>query len=96
MATIVLAPLKDEPCGKLVRLRRDGGLYRHPGPHRGRGRPRVHAQRFAFKEPETWGEGDEVVELADERWVEVHTSSMNSVDMVAGSHGLHGDRGPLE
>jgi hypothetical protein len=66
-----LAPLKDEPCGKLVRLRRDRVLYGSPGPYGGRGRPRVHGQRFAFKEPETWGEADEMVELEDVRWGQV-------------------------
>jgi hypothetical protein len=66
-----LAPLKDEACGKLVRLRRDRVLYGKPGPYSGRGRPRVHGQRFAFKESETWGEADEVVELEDERWGKV-------------------------
>jgi hypothetical protein len=63
-----LGPLKDEPCGALVRLRRDRVLYGEPGPYGGRGRPRVHGERFAFKEPETWGEPADTVELEDERW----------------------------
>ena len=66
-----LGPLKNEPCGVLVRLRRDRVLYGGPGPYRGRGRPRVHGDRFAFKEPETWGEPDAKVELKDERWGKV-------------------------
>lgn len=66
-----LSPLKDEPCGALVRLRRDRVLYREPGSYSGRGRPRVHGDRFAFKELETWDEPDAVVELEDERWGKV-------------------------
>ena len=50
---LFLGPLKDEPCGTLVRLRCDRVLYGEPGPYSGHGRPRVHGARFAFKEPET-------------------------------------------
>jgi hypothetical protein len=63
-----LGPLQEEPCGTLVRMRRDRVLYGEPGPYRGKGRPRVHGDRFAFKEPETWGEPDETIELEDGRW----------------------------
>jgi hypothetical protein len=66
-----LAPLKDELCGTLARMRRDRVLYGAPGPYKGRGRPRVHGDRFAFKEPETWGEPDAMVELEHPRWGEV-------------------------
>ena len=66
-----LAPLKDEPCGALVRMRRDRVLYGAPGAYSGHGRPRVHGERFAFKEPETWGVPDEFVTFVDERWGQV-------------------------
>ena len=66
-----LAPLKDEPCGALVRMRRDRVLYGAPGAYSGRGRPRVHGDRFAFKEPETWGEPDAMTELTQPRWGKV-------------------------
>jgi hypothetical protein len=66
-----LGPLKGEPCGALVRLRRDRVLYGKPGPYSGTGRPRVHGDRFAFKKPETWGDPDAEVELEDERWGKV-------------------------
>ena len=66
-----LGPLKNEPCGVVARLRRDRVLYGAPGPYRGHGRPRVHGDRFAFKEPETWGKPDTVVELKDEHWGKV-------------------------
>ena len=66
-----LGPLKDEPCGKIVRLRCDRVLYGIPGPYSGKGRPRVHGDRFAFKEPETWNQPVATVELVDERWGKV-------------------------
>lgn len=68
-----LRPLQDQRCGLVVRLRKDRVLYRRPpAPKvRQRGRPRVHGPRFAFKEPDTWGEPEEVIELADERWGQV-------------------------
>jgi len=68
---LFLGPLKDEPCGTLVRLRCDRVLYGEPSPYSGRGRPRVHGARFAFKEPETWGEPNATIELEDERWGKV-------------------------
>jgi len=66
-----LAPLRDEPCGALVRMRRDRVLYGTPPAYRGRGRPRVHGERFAFKEPESWQEPDASLEVEDERWGKV-------------------------
>lgn len=66
-----LGALKDQPCGTLVRMRRDRVLYGEPGPYQGIGRPRIHGERFAFKEPETWGEPHQEVELEDERWGKV-------------------------
>jgi hypothetical protein len=66
-----LGPLKEEPCGVLVRMRCDRVLYTAPGKYSGCGRPRVHGERFAFKEPQTWGEPQEMVELKDEKWGKV-------------------------
>ena len=66
-----LGALRDDPCGALVRMRRDRVLYGPPPPYCGKWRPRVHGDRFAFKEPDTWGEADAIVELEDERWGKV-------------------------
>jgi hypothetical protein len=66
-----LGPLRDQPCGVLVRLRRDRVLYRSPPPYGGRGRPRVHGERFAFKEPATWGEPDQHRQFFDPHWGQV-------------------------
>jgi len=66
-----LGPLKEEPCGLLARMRCDRVLHQAPGEYSGKGRPRVHGERFAFKELETWGEPQEMVELKDERWGQV-------------------------
>lgn len=64
-------PLRDQPCGVLVRLRRDRVLYRQPPPYSGRGRPKAHGERFAFKEADTWGEADQHLEFTDPRWGKV-------------------------
>jgi len=64
-------PLKELPCGKIARMRCDRVLYGAPGLYGGRGRPRVHGDRFAFKKPETWGEPVGMVALQDERWGQV-------------------------
>lgn len=66
-----LAPLRQEACALLVRLRRDRVLYGPPGPYKGRGRRPKHGRRFAFKQPETWGVPDEEICLEDERWGQV-------------------------
>jgi hypothetical protein len=74
-----LGPLREVACGVLVRLRRDRVLYGPPGPYQGRGRPPFHGQRFAFKEPETWGDPDETCELEDERWGQVRLRRWNQL-----------------
>jgi hypothetical protein len=56
-------------CGILARLRCDRVLYTPPPPKSGKkGRPRVHGDRFAFKEPDTWGSPDATIELEDAYW----------------------------
>lgn len=68
-----LRAVKGLRCGILVRLRPDRVLYEPPPPpvpHQ-KGRPRVYGPRFAFKEPETWGEPAEVCELEDAYWGKV-------------------------
>jgi hypothetical protein len=68
-----LRTVKGLRCGILARLRCDRVLYGAPPPRTVRqGRPRVHGARFAFKEPETWGTPDEVIELEDPYWGRVH------------------------
>jgi len=63
-----LGPLKGQPCCVVARLRRDRVLYRAAAPYGGRGRPAKHGERFAFKDPSTWGEPDETSEGEDGRW----------------------------
>lgn len=68
-----LRSVKGLRCGIVARLRRDRVLYGPPLPplpHQ-KGRPRVHGQRFAFKEPDTWGTPVEERELEDEYWGQV-------------------------
>jgi hypothetical protein len=66
-----LGALKDQPCTVIVRLRCDRVLYGAPPPYQGRGRPRMHGQRFAFKEPETWGPPAADVRFEDARYGQV-------------------------
>jgi hypothetical protein len=66
-----LGALKQEPCGVLARMRCDRVLHKDPGEYSGCGRPRVHGERFAFKEPWTWGEPQDTVELEDDKWGQV-------------------------
>ncbi len=54
-----------------MRLRRDRVLYGNPDTYSGRGRPRKHGERFAFKEPETWWPASVTVQLETEDWGQV-------------------------
>lgn len=65
--------LQGQRCGLVAALRRDQVLYRQPSPEEQptRGRKKKHGRRFAFKDPDTWGEPDEVMALEDERWGKV-------------------------
>jgi hypothetical protein len=68
-----LRRVKGLRCGILARLRCDRVLYGPPPtpfPHQ-KGRHRVHGACFAFKEPETWGIPDEVIQLEDPYWGQV-------------------------
>jgi len=68
-----LRSVKGIRCGIVARLRYDRVLFGPPPPrtpHK-RGRNKLHGKRFAFKEPDTWGEPDERVELVDPYWGQV-------------------------
>jgi hypothetical protein len=54
--------------GVVTRLRRDRVLYQAPEPYGGRGRPRKHGPRFAFRDPTTWGAPQEEPTFADPEW----------------------------
>lgn len=64
-------PLRHLPCGLLAKMRCDRVLYGEPGPYSGTGRPAKHGDRFAFKEPETWGDPDQFVTVDDEEYGQV-------------------------
>jgi hypothetical protein len=74
-----LGALKGEPCVVVARLRRDRVLYRAPGAYRGRGRPRKHGERFAFKEAATWGAPAESLEGEDAHWGQVRLRRWNQL-----------------
>jgi hypothetical protein len=67
-----LGGLEDLVGAAVVRLRCDRVLYREPAPYQGYGRPPIHGQRFAFKEPDTWGPPDEELWFIDSHYCLVH------------------------
>ena len=73
------APLTKLDCAGLARLRKDRVLYGPPPVYSGRGRPRVHGHRFAFKETETWLDPDETVEITHPRWGQVRLRRWNKL-----------------
>ena len=101
-----LRPLQGQRCGIAVRLRRDRVLYWAPDQpeRRKRGRPRIHGERFAFKEPDTWGEPDETIlfehpkfgQVKLERWNDLHGKNDADVpiDVTRASIHLEKDKPP--
>ena len=101
-----LRPLQGQNCGIVVRMRRDRVLFHAPKlpKNRKRGRPRVHGKRFAFKEPETWEDPDEVITLEHEklgqvkleRWNNLHGKNDADVpmDVIRASIHLERDKPP--
>lgn len=101
-----LRPLQDQDCGLIVRLRKDRVLYRAPQPpkKKKRGRPRIHGQRFAFKEPETWGAPDvqlrfehpKLGQVQLQRWNQLHGKNDADVpfDVLRASIHLERDKAP--
>ena len=77
-----LAPLREEEnLAVVARLRRDRVLYGPPPKYDGKGRPRVHGDRFAFKEEDTWGAPDEDVSFDDSRWGKVRLRGWHNLHM---------------
>ena len=74
-------------CGIVARLRCDRVLYGPPPPRepKKRGRNKLHGQRFAFKEPDTWGEPGEVVELEDPYWGKVRLERWHNLHEKKGA-----------
>ena len=101
-----LRPLQEQNCAIVVKVRQDRVLYQKPEEpkKRKRGRPRVHGERFAFKEPETWGIPDETTTLEDdkfgkvklERWKNLHGKLDADVpmDLIRASIHLEKDKPP--
>lgn len=74
-----LGGLADVDCAILVRLRADRVLFGEPGAYGGRGRPRKHGERFAFKEPDTWWPSNVAVTLETEDWGRVRLRRWNNL-----------------
>jgi len=100
-----LRAVKGLRSGTIARLRSDRVLYHPPpAPSGKRGRPRVHGERFAFKEADTWGDPDDEIELEDdhfgkvrlERWNDLHEKNGSDVpyDVIRASVHLQRDKPP--
>jgi hypothetical protein len=78
---------KGKRCGIVARLRCDRVLYGPPPPRKPkqRGRNKHHGQRFAFKEPDTWGKPDEVLDLEDPYWGQVCLERWHSLHEKKGA-----------
>jgi hypothetical protein len=55
----------DIPADKLVRLRSNLCVWGTPPPYSGKGRPRIHGDKFKLNDPQTWGKADESLEVDD-------------------------------
>ena len=55
----------DIPADKLVRLRSNLCLWGAPPPYSGKGRPRIHGNKFQLNDPQTWGEALESLQVDD-------------------------------
>jgi hypothetical protein len=55
----------DIAADKLVRLRSNLCLWSAAPPYSGKGRPRLHGDKFKLNDPQTWGEPDESLEVDD-------------------------------
>jgi hypothetical protein len=81
-----LRSVKGLRSGIVARLRCDRVLYRPPPTPTGKkGRPRVHGERFAFKEPETWTPPTEVIEFEDPYWGQVRLESWQQMHEKKGA-----------
>jgi hypothetical protein len=79
-AASVTADVRDHPVQVLIRLRNDRVFYRDPPPRvpGQAGRPRIHgsgSDRFACKDPATWGPPDRELSLDDGRYGQVSVMS---------------------
>jgi hypothetical protein len=79
---LFLAPLQEQPqLAVVTRLRRDRVLYRPPPAYTGRGRPRKHGDRFAFKDETTWETPGQDISFTDERWGQVRLRGWSNLHM---------------
>jgi hypothetical protein len=82
-----LRSVKGQRCGIAARLRCDRVLFGTSPPcePKKRGRNQIHGKRFAFKEPDTWGNPDEVIDLEDPYWGQVRLERWNHLHEKKGA-----------
>jgi hypothetical protein len=54
-------------CDKLMRLRSNRVLYGPPPAYSGRGRPRIHGEKFKLNDPNTWWTPDQPLDVHDQK-----------------------------
>lgn len=64
----------DIPADKIIRLRSNICLWGPPRPYSGRGRRPIHGAKFKLKDPATWGQPAQVLEVEDAQLGRVRVS----------------------
>ena len=72
---------KETDLDIVSRLRRDRVLYGSPPVYTGRGRPRKHGIRFAFKDETTWHDPEQDISFTDSRWGQVRLRGWSGLHM---------------
>jgi hypothetical protein len=77
----------DIEADKLVRLRSNLCLWGAPPPYSGKGRPRLHGNKFKLNDSQTWGEPDESLEVDEPKLGRVRISLWKGLHFrAAASH----------
>lgn len=80
----------DINADKLMRLRSNLCLWSAPLPYSGKGRPRIHGNKFKLNDPDTWIEPSQIIEINDSKlgllrihsWEDLHFKSAAKYPMT--------------
>jgi DDE superfamily endonuclease len=73
------------PADKLIRLRSNLCLWTAPPPYGGKGRPRLHGQKFKLNDATTWTTAIETVELEHPQLGQLRSAFMERFTFPSGS-----------
>lgn len=74
------------PADKLIRLRSNLCLWTAPPPYCGKGRPRLHGNKFKLNDATTWTEPIEHLELEHPQWGQLRISLWKDLHFQASPH----------